>query len=75
MGAYLSLDKKLDRLHGCIEQHSNDIITITTFADRLCKELRDEIQQKNRLIEDYRQTIENQTAIISRLKSQTKKRR
>lgn len=75
MGAYLSLDKKLDRINSNVENHVSEIVAITTFADRMCKELRDEIQQKDKLIEEYKDTIERQTAIISRMRSQQKKQR
>jgi hypothetical protein len=75
MGAILTLDKRLDKINNTIEGKISEIISITNFADNICRDMRQELDKKNKLIEDYRDTIERQTAIISRFKSQQKKYR
>lgn len=74
MGAYFSLSKKLDRINANIENRVSEIVSVTAFADSICKEYREEIRAKEKLLDQYKETIEAQRAIITRLRTQPQKK-
>ena len=57
MGAYFSLSKKLDRINANIENRVSEIVSVTAFADSICKEYREEIRPRRSCLINTRKRL------------------